>query len=336
MRFYDNTRLDAARVCLRKYYYRHILHWEPSGTAKPLIFGAAWHSGQDGVWRGFSETDDKNKVHALACAEFLATWHAEGGPDYDETWNLNLESDWTPRTPGIAFALFKNYIELREQFIGEHELVSCEQPFVVELPDLPDVLYCGKLDKHIQHRASGAHAFVEHKTSSMYSKQFGIQENALLDVNDSPQVMGQLFFGKAQYDDTDGFQCVYTDFALTHKTRHDVFKLFPLDVGLEYFDQWLYDVQELIDTIEIHKARLQEARDAGTSEGFTYMPAFPRNSTGCITKYGRCPYYETCHYNPNPERLHETPAEFVINKWSPFEALHLEQLGFETDEGDQT
>lgn len=46
----------------------------------------------------------------------------------------------------------------------------------------------------------------------------------------------------------------------------------------------------------------------------------PRRTTNCITKYGRCPYFEVCHTYPADDRLLMLASgDFMDNTWSPIQ-----------------
>ena len=330
MKFHDNSRLDDMRKCPRRYYWRHRRHFTGTGIYPPFIYGSAWHSALDTLWPLLSRDKQLRADEAIgpAFAAFCKTWAEEGGAPYDDSWGLEQEEKYMPRTPGIAYEMLKGYCDIRAELIGKCRVISVEQPFILELPGVKPDLYCGKIDKIVEYQKQKW--IVEHKTSTQFRKIGGIAAEAIEDVVHGPQVAGQLHYGIGMWDsDFGGVMC---DFSLVHKHHHDIHMLYPVDAGTAALKQWEFDVSSLVQDIREQDLRLNDI--VNTEKDMldpSVMRAYPRRQSQCHEKYGVCPYYETCMDYPNPELMLEPPEGKEVKRWSPFEHLHLEKLGL-TDE----
>ncbi len=324
-RFYDNTRLKDAKACLRKYYFRHQKNWTNQGFAPALAFGLAWHDAMDVVWQMLSDdpTTHIDDVSETAYAGFLKKWLEANGPDPTELGPEEL-AFLEPRTPMIGLEMIMNYVDERRDFFKDRtfKLLAIEQPFAVPLdPTDESLFYVGRLDKVFE-RHGGIHVG-EHKTTSLYSRDFLFRSNFIDSFSPNSQIDGYLHAIHMLYGDK--ATSVWVDAALVHKKIHNAFKFIPIERQHAQLDSWLYDTRWWIETVEANWARLDEIRK---EEHHDYLTAFPKNTESC-QDYGRnCPYIGPCKMVPNPLDL-GVPEGFREEIWSPYERLELEQIGME-------
>ena len=309
-RFDDNTRLSSYKDCPRKYFLRHIMKWRSEGTAVPLVFGLAWHAGQDIIWQ-HAKDHQPDDLRELAMAAFEETWQEEGFPvemDNDQVAAFN------PRTPGIAHEMYHHYIKERWGMLQSCELIQAEQPFAVPLPNLQKSWYVGRLDKIIEY--NGMKLVVEHKTTAIYKKDGGFQSSYIEGWFSDSQIKGYQFGAGLYYP---GLTQVWVDCALVHKTVHDAFRFVPVSHNFDLIKEWIGDTQEWV-------ARLVRDEQVFQKEGHLTPGCFPKNENSCYGKFGACPNLDICRSTADIPKDMPVPAGYIVEEWSPFETLGLEKI----------
>ncbi len=329
-RYYDNTRLDSARECLRKYYFRHVRHWRRDGSAPALAFGLSWHDAMDVIWQGLCgrENPDINEVHANAMVAWHARWTSEGFPSWNDM-TLDQEQQMAPRTPGIAAEMLHAYIEERRGFLSNTELIACEKPFCVPLhPDDTSILYVGRRDKDFKHPQGGIYTG-EHKTTSAYLKNGPFRRDYVDSWSPNSQIDGYIHSGHMDYGQKQ--RAVWVDAALVHKTVRG-FKFIPIERDHSHLDSWLWETADLINEIEENAEVLKTMRAAGIANEVQFLPAFRKNTYSCQGKFGPCSYRDICKFYTNPEQISEPPDGFIHDRWEPFKILDLAKIGLKEEE----
>lgn len=321
LRLYDNTRLNDFRRCPRYFYYRHVRHWSPEGTALPLVFGAAWHAAQDVIWQELPRRRPRLEVIALAQLAFEAEWTAAGLPS-PRDMSYELEKEYSPRTPANALEMIAGYVEHRAPLLegGDVEVISIEKPLIIPLDrDDKDLYYIGKMDKIVRNR--GRILGIEHKTTTLYAKQ-GKFRGAFLDsFSPNSQVYGYIYGLTMAYPD-EKVQGVWVDAALVHKTDEG-FTFIPVEVKHAQLDMWLWETRQWIAEVEANKAALSQVTpDQG------YMPAFPRRTIACFDYNKACPFLPICRAKPNPHFM-TMPPGFIEEVWDPVKHLNISELAIQ-------
>ena len=298
--FRDNSMLSGYKTCPRFFQLRYKMHLTPDRAATPLIFGSSWHSAMDIIWihaREFDQTD----LRKYAVLKFLETWEAGGLPT-----ELSLEDieKLGARTPMVAEEMILNYIDQRWKILTECELIACEQPFAVPLPNVTDVWYVGRLDKVINY--NGQTIVIEHKTTSEYKIDGGFRQTYIEGWDMDSQVKGYeygagLYFGAEQ---------VWVDAALVHKKVHDKFRFIPISHQRPMLNEWIASTVSWVNRVE-----------ADVKAGY-----FPKNENSCVGKYGPCQFTDICRSCHVPENISETPFGYKVEQWSPFETLGLQDI----------
>ncbi len=307
---FDNTRLSTYKECPRKYYLRHVLHWTRDTTADALVFGSSWHAGMDALWahgKQYGPIDLAN----LAYDGFMQKWEEEG---FSTNITMELQESLGARTPGNAKEMFFNYATARSKILKEADVLAIEQPFAVPIPDMPDTWYIGKLDKVVQWNQNKV--IIEHKTTSDYAINGGIQPRWMDQWYSSSQVKGYEFGGGLYYPNLDG---VWVDGALVHKKVHNVFKFIPIQHSTPLLLEWIEDTRNWIGRVNADSSIVVGA-------GKLIGGVFPKNEDQCFGKYGNCPFLDICRNCADPTQLDGPPEGYKEEKWEPFETLGLDKL----------
>lgn len=309
-RYVDNTMLKDYKDCPRRYFLRHVMHWRRDGTAAPLVFGLSWHAAMDVLWSNFGKVSDA-EILTLAAAAFDACWAEQGMP---VEMSLDQIERLAPRTPMVAREMLAGYLESRRHILVGMSLVACEQPFAVPLPGHKNTWYCGRLDKVFDY--SNLRLVGEHKSTTEYKVDGGFKTQYLEQWYLDSQIMGYLFGGNMFFE---GLSQVWVDAALVHKKVHSAFKFVPVSHQWSMLEQWLEDTAEWVSRIYEDEAQFQAAHELSSG-------IFPKNTEACFSKFGSCQFVDICRTCPDPSKLHEAPAGYKEELWSPFSILKLEKL----------
>lgn len=290
-RFYDNSTLDTFRVCPRKFYYRHIRHWETDSVRPALIFGTCWHAAMDFFWQ-------HPDASAADCFKiFMQEWNASELVD-SESFDL------FPRTPGRASEMLIEYVSRYANWLRNIELIAVEKPFIVPLSfEEQNLFYVGKWDKLFKEGSN--YTICDHKTSSSFASTW------LNSWSPNGQVDGYLYAGHMEYGEA--FRNVLIDGALVQKTKIDFIRV-PVERQLYMLEQWKWEVIDLIEQIWYYEKMLLDVR---TDRPRDIMKTYPKCTTSCTSYYGMCPYVNLCKFIPNPE-LVDIPDGFIVSNWKPF------------------
>ena len=308
--FYDNTALSTYKDCPRKYFLRHVKGWRSEGVALPLVFGLAWHSGQDGLWKAAKQVSDPAELTRVAMAHFLETWESEG---LNSTLDVDMAAAMAPRTPGVAAEMYSHYISQRWKMLQDAELLACEQPFAVPLPKTANVWYIGRLDKVV--KWNGETVALEHKTTTAYRKEGGFMNSYLDGWYTDSQIKGYQFGGGLFFPE---LTQVWVDAALVHRMVHDKFRFVPVAHQFPLLEEWVNDTKEWVVRLQNDQENFQRV---GLAPG-----VFPKNENQCMGKFGPCTFANICRTNSRPDNLPVVPEGYMVEFWKPFELLGIDQL----------
>lgn len=332
LRLFDNTRISDFKRCARYYYFRHIRFFVPEEKATALIFGGAWHEGMDVIWAHHkAPRKEWPEVVNLAYNAFVEKWVKEGLPHPDNI-TPDDEDQLAPRTPMNAKEMYYEYIPARQNMFTDpsFELLAIEEPFAAPLDPNNDALfYVGRLDKKFRYR--GQVYCGEHKTTTMYRKNGPFRADFVDSFSPNSQIDGYLFALSAEFG-AEKVGGVWVDAALVHRSEHDGFKFIPIDRQHAMLEGWLWTAHTWVDQIIANQEAILERQDAKAP----YMAAFPQNTNSCVA-YGRlCPYADICKTVSNPLRITDVPLGYKLEKWSPFDEIKLEKIGFTLENTGET
>lgn len=323
--YYDNTRLTDFKTCPRYYYFRHERDWVLDTPKVPLIFGLAWHSAMDVVWKLLCTEETQNlrsqEVAEQAFEAFKSIWIENGMPEEPPLEDYGFKM----RNLGTALEMLYEYVEARRDLLirPDFRLIAIEQPFAVPLSDNPNetAFYVGRFDKVFA--LDGRIYIGEHKTTSLYKREGGFRSNFLDSFSPNSQIDGYLYAAHLLYGDD--LKAVWVDAALVHTSVHDAFTFIPVERQFEQLDAWLWEARTWIGQVEGCKGAMH-AEQPGP-----YLVSWPKNTNNCINYGSTCPYMDLCKMWPNPETQRDTPPGYRSEHWSPFDVLGLEKLGLEHD-----
>lgn len=314
--FYDNTMVQSHRGCARRFYFRHVRHWESTYPAVPLAFGLAWHDAMDVVWEGAKLDIPDNELVLKGYAKFTTTFETNGfssDPSPDEQVLYGMRNCTT------ALEMLVHYVEQRRTWLRKVTVMHCELPFAVPLdPDNPDLFYVGRLDKVFEW--NGRIYIGEHKTTSSYKKDGFFRNDFIESFSPNSQIDGYIHAGKMLFGKE--FKGIMVDATLVHKTVHNGFMWIPVERSADMLQGWLYDTIEEIHSINRYSGHLKNC-----SEDDPTMLAYKKDTTTCANFFGRnCMYNDLCKGLANPMKLTEPPMGMQEKKWEPYNILRLEEL----------
>jgi hypothetical protein len=281
----------------------------------------------DVVW-GYAQTDLSNsEILKLAYEAYVKKWTDEGLKHPDD-FTMEEQTALGVRGPFIAKETLYNYITARRPFIQECEILDIERPFAVPFSISStgeQNWYIGRLDKSVKHPQHGK-LIIEHKTTSWYATQGNFRKEYLDSFSPNSQVDGYAFSAHIIYE---GIKGVWIDISLFHKKIHDAFKFLPIDRQFNMIDDWKDETTFWIERIQSALATLEDNQVDSLSR------SFPKN-TGSCSNYGGCTYHDVCRFVRDPRTLTSPPDGFKVERWDPFDVLHIQKLGMKPEFNDET
>ena len=295
MKLFSASRLETFQNCKLRGYYAYVCYWKPqTRSSYAADFGSCIHAALDGI----ATAENKKNALERGLARFNSKWHELEMPEGEE-FDRNLD-DLRAHTPTVAKAILEGYIARNFARNKMLKLLSVEQEFI--LPFLKfgkeDIFIRGKIDK-IYKSAPGVRG-IDHKTTSAYKAPGNFRDDFLSSFYPNDQmtlyswILGTLYGNMGQnemivdailvWENAKGTVTAYTQLPLTHSE--------------EDIEQWKISTESVISDI---LARVEGSKfvreNLSDPEVLNY---FPRNTSHCIGKYGRCPYYQLCAYNSKP------------------------------------
>lgn len=329
--FLDNTRISSYRKCPREHLLRHQLFWTVDQASPPLDFGGAFHAGMTEFLR---HKDEGAKIVAdAAFAAFEAEWFERG-----RTLTPEDLADLHPRVPAVAAQMYFNMAQQYEPWLRRIEVLEIEQPFCVPLFAKGTCPYCLVQEDHRYWLSDGVKECpfcgapltevylvgrrdcvyregneiwaLEHKTSSLYSKDHGFQYNFINGFNIDSQVDGYYYTTRMTHGER--ATGVMINGCLVYRTRQDVFKLLPQRRTTEQALAWFNETAQWVSQL---LRKQQEGPEA-----------FPRNPSACKTPYGMCSFHDVCRFHLEPWKEEYPPIGYKVERWEPFDEAELLKL----------
>lgn len=306
----DNTTLSTHTSCNRAGQYYAITRRQATPKAA-LAFGNAIHVGLEHFYKGL----DIN-----SCCQKILDALVDYSPD---------ESEW--RTPTLAvetmLAYAKHY-HLAQDFVPHRRTdgsLAVEIPFSLPLGEFPinahfpmprsfytgenipdepphpyvstlQVYWTGKID--LIDNPIGDAFVVDHKTSSIGGSQF------FSDFELSHQMIGYNWAARQLFPELNIRGTVINALIQRKPTRTGTAREFSRVthfVSDWHVEEWKRDMGLLI-------------RSFLTNLIQSY---FPRNTSHCFGKYGRCPYHDVCTLPPNQRSIMLSTSSYTDVVWSP-------------------
>lgn len=290
----DATKLQTYLRCPRRFFYEYVMGWRPEVPSTHLIFGQAWHSALEYLYK---TKDFSNKGVGEAFNKFLESYRSrvyEGG-------------DMGGKTPENVLKALIHYVSDYADDLYKYEVLGVEIFDKVEIVD--GIFMSVKLDALLQNKDTGRLIILEHKTGSYFSKLWEMQWPLSIQIGGYINaVMRNCAFT------ADMVNCL-VDGAFFAKTAVTLKRLLVTLTTQEH-ENWYMAITNTLFKIQSDYAALQ---GAGPHTGILYP--FTLNPTAC-TDYGGCPYHDLCVCVGNPLQLYadlngNPPTGFVEEWWNP-------------------
>ncbi len=294
----DNSSFSTWGSCFTMGLYNGGLKRVSARSRTPLAFGGAVHAGLEAFFRG--EADWRDQALAYAAVENLDSM---GDPKRNTNKLIDLLEAYTleyTRMRSMQFDITKIDGKL-----------AVETPFCVPLGETGPVsfgnattslrvMWSGKID--ILSNYEGAIAPVDHKTTTVMGDKF------IDDKIRSSQMLGYTYAARYFSDSLFGGKPVFGARinALAMRSTGFEFKLFDIPYPDWKVAEWQ---AETLGTIRSLVEQLGRFLATGIS-----LPTREH----CVTKYGKCPYYDVCDSIPQMrDRMIFDDSYYYVSDWSP-------------------
>jgi len=271
---FSNSRLNVIRSCYRKYYLSYILGWTREGFSPAPAFGKAFHDALDNFFNCL-KNNEKHYAFNDTLEELPEIWENSGLPtdpfEQDSLGFRNYEN---------LVAILTHWYDSNLNWLELIEPIASEKEFIVDFQDLNFLI--GKLDLVYRLKADGKIYILEHKTSSSYAKDYGLQYKAIHNWQDDPQVHQYAYAGRMLYGSD--FGGITMNLNLVHKTVRKTIRQ-PILFIDESLEDWYNATQFYIN--QVLPGELITNENAWTNN-------FPKNQSTCWGMYGSCPYLNIC------------------------------------------
>lgn len=296
----DNSEFSVWNACVVAGMYNGALKRVSARSRSPLAFGDAIHKGLESFFRG--EADWLAKAHAAADANGLA--------DMGDSRRTVEKMEELLTSYVMEYA---RHADMQFDIVTIGGVPAVEQSFVVPLGetgpiDLPSIdgltnvkiMWSGKIDLLVRHE--GGIAPVDHKTTTVMGEKF------VDDKIRSTQMHGYTYAARFFSDSCFGGAPVYGTVinALAMRSAGFEFKQFPIAYADWKVAEW------------------QKETIAATRQLLLALDTFLRTGEAvpirdhCVTKYGKCPYFDVCDSVPlMRDRMIFDDSYYYVSTWSP-------------------
>lgn len=301
-RTFDNSMLQDAQVCKRKFYWRYVRQLVTRRTSSALAFGGAIHEGlamyYDPELRPLAAEKEERGEKGWEALEWAATqaFHNE----------LNERESWAPedepyRTAGYGEEILKLYFE---QYPIQHEafeVIQKEINFVIDLPYADNINWGGVIDLIIK----GGYGvdILDHKTSKDLGTTFFDQ------FLPSMQMPGYVHAARELVGECAG---AWVNVLQTAKKKREFARQ-----RFEYSDVQLDTIMEQAG---IQAAELMISVDIADEAATSAGRMFPASYDMCTKFYGECPYRPLCLTFKPPEEVIPGDLTYIVEEWAPWQS----------------
>jgi len=305
----DNSEYCTWNSCFTMGLYSGGLRRVGAKSRAPLAFGGAVHAGLDAYLKAWSlkkdvhPDDPAEGWRALALADAAVTkLDSLGDARRNTRVLLSLLESYIlqySRMPSIQFNIFKidNKPAVEQSFsipLGEVEITFEGRTYALT------IMWSGKID--VLSNYERAIAPVDHKTTTVMGEKF------VDDKERSSQMLGYTFaaryLAKLLFDNMPVFGVRIN--ALAMRQTGFEFKMFDIPYPEWKIAEWQ---RETIQSIRDLVSALDKFLGSGQS-----VP----NREHCVTKYGKCAYFDVCDTPPTMrDRMIFDDSYYFISEWSP-------------------
>jgi len=295
----DSSKLDVFIECNRKYFFEHILGWQPEAPRHDLYFGDSWHRAREyQLLHGYSEFDG-------AYNAFMEHYRKEFDPETDEMYR--------PKDPANVLSALIKFAEERQSDMEENEVLLTETSGTVPVDEKRVLHY--RMDSVLRRREDGKIFSWDHKSTKRFSRQWeesfflsiqnGTYTHCLYCMYPIEEVIGIEFCGTC-------FEFLKRSSAQRSAGYHVSFQRVPAWKTPEQMNTWLWNTVDHLDNLDREMDRLMDCK-----EGDKVLMAFPMNTKSCTNYFG-CPFHDYCLSWQNPlQHCSEPPLGFKTEFWDP-------------------
>ena len=308
----DSTKCLSWNTCKRKFFYEYILGWSSDVPSNHLVFGDAYHIGQEVI---HTKQDFSPDTITEAYQEAESRYRREFPIDSDELYE-----------PKTMVNLLKSLIEYAKTYHDDFE--KYETKYVEVGGSVPIRIIPSERRLHfrmdaLMHDKENDYFFCrEHKTSGasgMFRQKWREDFDLRIQIGTYTHAM-YCIFPKEKVRGVEVNGCFFKKLKAGPKLE---FERVPCWWQPDRMANWLWRVNNIFDEIEYEYGRLAECNEADS-----VMQAFPLNETQCQEYFG-CAYHSYCTAWPNPlQNCHEVPVGMHIKRWDPSQ---LESLKHKMD-----
>ncbi len=302
----DSSKVQDAMVCMRQYFFCHVLGWRHEDPNNHLVFGTAAHLAMERIYQKGERPDFSAEALTDGYKLFINCYR-ESFPEY-------TDEEYSPKTPANFLRMLPMYAATYKP-IDTFEILHSEVAGSVMVSENRNIYF--KIDMIGKGKEEGIFT-LEHKTGTRFSSiwarkwlqktQIGTYSYLLSMMYPDEDTYGVRINGlfiknqpKLKLDGTPYANAVDTEF-------HRV----PIQKTIPQLEDWLCNINFWLEFIEIEFDNLAEVK-----EDDEVMHAFPKNTESCDKYYG-CPYADFCIAWLNPLRKCENPPlGFIEEHWDP-------------------
>lgn len=282
----DSTKLSTYIECPRKFFYQHVMGWQPLGVQTVLVFGQAWHKALELLMSSSTSEYTEDLVEAAFEQGFMPVFRGT-----EEVF---------PRTVDRARSALLGWSRQWFRDLEFYEVLAVERLATLTL--LGDYILFGKLDAEIRDRETGEEFVLEHKTCSQSSDawELRLQIGAYLAMTEHPVIVDELILLKNTG---------------ARGGRLFDFNRQTIDFIEEHNRSWHFDVGRWMERL----AGDFNCLAACQGNWAAVLPwCFPRSIGSACNTYGkRCIYSNLCREPTTPDCHSMPPIGFTVRHWDP-------------------
>lgn len=311
----DATKLEAYMECPRKFFYKHVLGWEPEFTSHDLIFGQAWHLAMEYLFlHGYG-------IEQIRSAHELFRNH------YERYFPIEVQAELEPKSSAGALLALTYYCA---RYGGEDSLLKVLYTEIAgRITVLNGRILHFRMDTIVEDTQCGVSRIksMEHKTTKSLERQF--QQKWIL--HQQPNLYNHVLYCLFPPEDVYGVvingTALYKQGPRTKKPPADFLRV-PCRRTPDMMNAWINNLDRWLDDMDRDFDLLMRTPDSQD-----FMSAFKQNTTNC-DKYWGCTFHDFCIGWANPvQYCADVPSGFVKRFWNPAEPEDMPAPKYEFVDG---
>lgn len=323
--FIDNSTLQRLSSCPRKGLYTFTLKKRPNKIRPALVFGSAIHLALETRARlvdqtGFCSIDIQNKMldklvefyqkdENMIESDYRNVNYAVNTiKEYNESYQYDnlipIEiPDWGPAVE-LPVAICAGELAINKTILVSDPDVNSGAPFEKHIDKLR-IFLTGKIDRIVEYK--GGLCILDHKTSSIGGPTF------FDEFYTSLQFQGYKFAAEKILKRNVSGVIIDAIFCRPPKADGSVNRTFDrqyIPINSEMLLDWqLSYLNTIKNFIDCHV----------NQASYGHL-AFPRNTSSCVTKYGKCDFFDVCMLAPSQRPFILDSGAYTKDTWSPLDS----------------